>query len=185
MPACPLKQTACAWICSTPTLCPLLIAASASQCLLMGTVTMRPLVSNLRRHCASPLTHTFIAVLPSCCSVLQRLLRRNPLAAMSLHKPISRPPSQALLGTIPYGMQPVGELLGAPWKQGLHPASCVADLLWHACRSCQFLVHAVVSTRDASLQVNRRRSLRGSAVRHSRLLHAGTRSGHTATCRQQ
>ena len=95
------------------------------------------------QHDAAPLCVCFgtkyTATLSCCCSVLQRLLRRNPLAAMSLHKPVSRAPSQALLGTIPYGLQPVGEFLPAPRKQALkaRPASCKGDLLWHACRSCQ------------------------------------------------
>ena len=138
-----------------PTLRPLLIAAAFSRCLpTFWHISRAPFrQQHLALLCICSGTE-LTAMLPCCCSVLQRLLRRNPLAAMSLHKPVSRAPSQALLGTIPYGLQPVGKSLRTRYKQApkSRPASCKAGLLWHACRSCQFLVHAVVSSPDASLQ---------------------------------
>ena len=50
---------------------------------------------------------TFVdTVLACCCSVLQRMLRRNPLAALSLHQPSIRTPSLKLADDVPFELDP-------------------------------------------------------------------------------
>ncbi len=46
------------------------------------------------------------AVLACCCSVLQRMLRRNPLAALSLQQPSIRTPSLKLADDVPFELDP-------------------------------------------------------------------------------
>jgi hypothetical protein len=46
------------------------------------------------------------AVLACCCSVLQRMLRRNPLAALSLQQPSMRTPSLKLADDVPFELDP-------------------------------------------------------------------------------
>ena len=46
------------------------------------------------------------AVLACSCSVLQRMLRRNPLAALSLQQPSIRTPSLKLADDIPFELDP-------------------------------------------------------------------------------
>ena len=45
-------------------------------------------------------------VLACCCSVLQRMLRRNPLAALSLQQPSIRTPSLKLTNDVPFELDP-------------------------------------------------------------------------------